>query len=313
MDCRFGGSGRRLCSDGLALDRPWAGSGHRCTHWWRARRLLRLLGRGGRLLGPSRSGLRGLVGTMCHHGYAKPRSVDCQAPCVNVQGDGWLNRSGGCCGRTACVFVRLVVLWGRSVATGTSGPSQRSCQREFGSRRDEEAQGVVTWVALTFCGRNCCALSPVCLAWTRTAGRLHRHRRLQRPPHSAPPPGSFWPPATGLPANPTPRRTQPARRAGPHRRHEIRPYTRRRRPQSPRPRGWPGNQDRRDGTGFVYLHTALDDDHPRLAYTQGQDGSPNGHSFHSRGRRVRTAPSPEGGAPVRVRGGLRGRPTGVVR
>lgn len=85
-----------------------------------------------------------LVGAMCHHGCAKPRSVGCQAPCVHVKGYGRLDGSRSCCSRTACVSVRLVLLRGRSLATRASGPTQRSRQREFGSRRGEEVQGVVT-------------------------------------------------------------------------------------------------------------------------------------------------------------------------
>lgn len=64
-----------------------------------------------------------------------------------------------------------------------------------------------------------------------------------------------------------PLRTRPARRTGPHQRQEARPHPRRRRSLSPGPGGRSANKDRRNGVGYAYLHTALDD-HTRLAYTE---------------------------------------------
>ncbi len=50
-------------------------------------------------------------------------------------------------------------------------------------------------------------------------------------------------------------------------RQEARPHHGRRRPQSPPRAAGRANQDRRNGAGYAYLHTALDD-HSRLAYTE---------------------------------------------
>ena len=61
--------------------------------------------------------------------------------------------------------------------------------------------------------------------------------------------------------------TDPPRRAGPHRRQEAGPHPRRRRPQDPRPSRHPQRIDAQRGSGYTYIHTAIDA-YTRLAYSE---------------------------------------------